>query len=127
MEPLKRKHISLRVFFLLTVFSVFGVVVLLSGLTIWGCMAFRHWLLPDPEAVYLTVEETLPDGSTNTSSYLLEYGEITKQFQIIEEFYGGETEQDSGTEAYGGNIVRRIRAADIAYSVQKLERGYDTL
>lgn len=127
MEPLKRKQISLRGFFLLTVFSVFGGVVLLSGLTIWGCMAFRHWLLPDPEAVYLTMEETLPDGGTSTSSYLLEYGETTKQSQIIEEFYGGETDQHSGTEAYGGNIVRRIRAADIAYSVQKLERGYDTL
>ena len=34
MEPVK--NLSLRSFFILTVSAVFGVVVLLSGLVVWG-------------------------------------------------------------------------------------------
>ncbi len=131
MESLKRKNVSLRGFFLIIVFTVFFGVVLLSGLTIWGCTAFRHWLLPDPDAAYLTVEQIYSDGTTTTSSYLLEYGEAAKLPQLlVEESYvdGNEAEGVKLSEEYEGDQVRIAGpTADTSYSIQKLEQGYDTL
>ena len=51
--------LSLRGYFMLTIFLTFCTVVLLSGGTIAGCTAFRHYLMPDPDAAYLTVDQVL--------------------------------------------------------------------
>lgn len=83
MEPLMRG--KLRSFFLLVVFTVFGVVVLLSALTIWGCAAFRSYLLPDPDAAYLSVKEVRADGTTSEMTTWLNFGEVTKLPQLTEE------------------------------------------
>ncbi len=77
MEGLKNKYqnMSLRQAFILTVFATFGVVVLLSGLVIWGCSAFREWLLPDSDTVYLTVQATNSEGAIQEYSARLRLGE----------------------------------------------------
>lgn len=82
---LRIRDLPLRSYFLLVVFTVFGGVVLLSGLTIWGCSAFRRYLLPDPDAAYLTVEEVRADGTVTEMTTWLDFGEATKLPQIKEE------------------------------------------
>lgn len=69
------RHLPLRSFFLLVVFTVFGVVVLLSALAIWGCVAFQNYLLPDPDAAYLTIQEVRADGSVSEMTTWVDFGE----------------------------------------------------
>ncbi len=81
MEGLKNKYqnMSLRRSFILTVLITFGIVVLLSSLVIWGCSAFRKWLLPDSDTVYLTVQATNSEGDIQkyTARLRLEKKELT--------------------------------------------------
>lgn len=128
--------LSLRSFFMLTVFGTFCVVVFLSGLVIAGCVAFRHYLLPDANEAYLTVEHTLEDGTTTTSSHLMTFGEASKLPMIITESVDSVTEENSGTLKVQTEVTEepdalRIETTEIildaTYSIQKLESSYDTL
>ncbi|HBA50766.1 MAG TPA: hypothetical protein DCZ91_23810 [Lachnospiraceae bacterium] len=130
------RDLSLRSFFMLTVFGTFCIVVLFSGLVIAGCAAFRHYLLPDANAAYLTVEHTLEDGSTTSSSHLLNFGEASKLPMIVTESVDSVREEDSGTLRVQTEITEepdalRIKTdefmLDATYSIQKLESSYDTL
>ena len=130
------RNMSLRSFFMLTVFGAFAVVVLLSGLVIWGCVAFRNYLLPNPDAAYLTIEYTMEDGTRTSTTNLLTFGEESEFPRIITEAVGSVTEEDSvtvktQTEVTGGPNAARIETNEImldaTYSIQKLESSYDTL
>lgn len=112
MESVKRRNLSLRSFFLLTVFATFCGMVLLSGLTIWGCMAFRSYLLPDPNAAYLTVERVMEDGTVVESSTWLDFGEETKLPELRAEEDGAEVHEE---------------VADATYSIQKIEKSFDRM
>lgn len=59
----KWRNLPLRKFFILTVLFTFSAVALLSGLLIWGCAAFRYYLLPDSDSVYLTMVKSYADGT----------------------------------------------------------------
>ena len=77
MEGLKKKYhdLSLRKAFILTVLITFCVVVVLSGLCIWGCIAFRQYLLPDSNQVFLTIDVTFTDGRRSTLGARVRLGE----------------------------------------------------
>lgn len=114
MESIKNKwnNLSLRQYFIMTVFLSFGIVVVLSALIIGGCVSFRHWLLPDSNAVYLTIEETLSDGSVVNGIHLMEYGQDLTSLPIL--FEDGE------------NTVQEKRE-EARYSLQKIENSADSL
>lgn len=120
MEALKRKWDSLpmRRFFTLTVLGCICLAAFLSGIIIWGCAAFRHWLLPDPNAVYLTVEETWADGSVTTGEYLLEYGDSLESLPRL-----------TRTETWpdGSVTLTEESAGRIKYAVKKAEKSSDML
>ncbi len=125
---LRIRNLPLRGFFLLVIFAVFGGVALLSGLTIWVCTAFRHYLLPDPNAVYLTVQETRSDGTVTEATTWLDFGEAARLPQIWEEVEGENTEaeeapgdRDTPQKLASGDVV------DVVYSVRKIEKSFDTL
>lgn len=115
MESLKNRwrNLPLQRFFTLTVFMSVGIVVLLSTLIISGCAFFRHWLLPDANAVYLTVEETRTDGSICEGTYLLSFGEDLSSLPFMHIENDDISVQDS---------VMQTR-----YSIQKIENGVDSL
>lgn len=130
------RDISLRSFFMLTVFGTFCVVVLLSGLAIGGCVAFRNYLLPDANAAYLTVEYTMEDGTQTSTTHLLTFGEESKLPRIVTESVESVTEEDdvsvkAQTEVTDGPDAARIETNEImldaTYSIQKLESSYDAL
>lgn len=112
MEALKNKwrNLPLRRFLMLTVCGSVAAVTIVSALIISGCAAFRHWLLPYPDAVYLTVEETLSDGSVTESVYLLGLGEEASALPFLE-IGDGEREK-----------VKESR-----YAIEKVETGADSL
>ncbi len=115
METMKKRwhDLPLRRFLILTVCISVVAVVLVSALIIGGCAAFRHWLLPDADAVYLTIEETRSDGSVVSGTYLLNFGDDLSSLPFVSIEYDD------------------IPAADdiqqTQYSIEKIETGVDSL
>ena len=112
MESLKKKYynLPLRKFFVITVLYTMCLVATLSGMVIFGCTAFRQYLLPDPNAVYLTIEQTLEDGSKISTVQLFEFDKDAEEFAHL--IPNGE-DQNS--------------VLDEKYSIQKIEKSYDTM
>lgn len=121
METLKNKwhSLPLRHFFILTVLLSLGIVVLISALIIGGCIAFRHWLLPDANAAYLTMEETFSNGDVIESTHLLRFGDDLSSLSFLraKEYDVSDTENVSDMEE-----VQKTR-----YSIEKIEAGMDSL
>lgn len=115
METLKKRwqDLPLRRFLILTVCLSIGTVALVSALIIGGCTAFRHWLLPDPNAIYLTVEETRSDGTVVSGTYLLNFGDDLSSLPLLKKENDGiPTAED----------IQQTR-----YSIEKIETGVDSL
>ncbi len=120
MDDLKRKwrDLPLRTFFILTVLIGLFVIALLSGLIIWGCAAFRYYLLPDSDSVYLSIQQSYDDGSSSMQSYLLKLDDAPVQLpQII-----AQEESPQG-------IVQMVSPSEfpLSYSIEKIEPSYNRL
>lgn len=115
MESLRKKwrNLPLRRFFILTVLGTVGLAAALSGLVIWGCAAFRGYLLPEADAVYLTVERTLESGVVTTEVHLLEFGAEPEEMPRIEMEMGG--------------IPVENKEVQQKYAIQKIEKTFDSL
>ncbi len=116
MEALKNKwsNLPLRRFFILSVCFFVGIAAILSVLIIGGCVAFRHWLLPEPDAAYLTIQETMDDGSVVKSTSRLEYGADLSQIPFLYE----ETDEV---------VIPGSKREEMKYSIEKIETGVDAL
>lgn len=77
MEQIRQnfRDMPLRNAFCVYVSMAIIAAVLLSTLTIWGCNAFRSWLLPETDKVYLSVNKIYPDGTIETAELLLQVGQ----------------------------------------------------
>lgn len=115
MEPVKRRwrNMPLRSFFLMTVCITMGIAAFLSALIIWGCTAFRRWLLPDSNAAYLTIEKELEDGTVVWQTEFVEYGEELRSLPVLH------------AEADGVPVLETVKAQK--YSLVKIENTYDAL
>ncbi|MCM1499232.1 MAG: HAMP domain-containing histidine kinase [Clostridium sp.] len=115
MEALKKKwnDLPLKRFLMLSVLFSVGIVVVLSALIAGGCAAFRHWLLPNPDEVYLTMEETWADGNVSVSTYLLEIGADMEALPSLQTY--------DNEEEISEDVKER------RYSIQKIETGADSL
>ncbi len=111
MESMRKKwnDLPLRSFFTGTIFTAIGLVAALSLLIIWGCVSFRHYLLPDPDGIYLTVQETYANGTVMTSQHLLSYDEPLQELPTIV------AEED-------GSLITDAKP-EVRYSIQKLEQS----
>lgn len=115
METIKKNwhDLPLRHFLILTVCLSFMTVALISALIIGSCAVFRHWLLPDANAVYLTVEETRSDGNVVSSTYLLNFGDDMSSLPFANIEYNDIQTADD---------IKQTR-----YSIEKIETGVDSL
>lgn len=115
MEKLKKRwqDLPLRRFLILTVCLSIGTVTLVSTLIVGGCTAFRHWLLPNPDAIYLTVEETRGDGTVVSGTYLLNFGDDLSSLPFLK------IEND--------DIPVTENIKQTRYSIEKIETGVDSL
>lgn len=107
---IKKQHdLSLGKYLVFSVVVTFGVIVLLSAFTIWGCMTFRKYLLPESNKVFLTVVETASDGSELSYSIAVNVGEEGAELPV---FMSEET--SSGKK-------------EIRYTIQKIENSVQAL
>lgn len=113
MGSLKWRDLPIQKFFMALILLVFSIVVLFSGLIVWGCAAFRHYLLPDSNSAYLTIQTTFTDGTTQRSSWLFSFGSDPKSIPQMEEIHDG--------------ISAQKEASVSEYSIEKLENSYDML
>lgn len=113
MGSLKLRDLPIQKFFIALILLVFSIVVLFSGLIVWGCAAFRHYLLPDSNSAYLTIQTTFTDGTSQRSSWLFSFGSDPKSIPQMEELYDG--------------IPVSQKASVSEYSIEKLENSYDML
>ncbi len=92
MEKLMKKYrdLSFRRAFVLTVLAAFAAVAFLSAAGIWGCVAFRNYLVPDPNAVMLKIEYQNEKGRTCSAEYRVTLGEEAFQVPWITEAEDGE-------------------------------------
>ncbi|MDE7352009.1 MAG: HAMP domain-containing histidine kinase [Acetatifactor sp.] len=113
MGSLKWRDLPIQKFFMALILLVFSIVVLFSGLIVWGCAAFRHYLLPDSNSAYLTIQTTFTDGTTQRSSWLFSFGSDPKSIPQMEEIHDG--------------ISAQKEASVSEYSIEKLENSFDML
>jgi len=115
METLKKRwhNLPLRRFLILSICFSIGTVTLASIVIICICTAFQHWLLPDPNAVYLTIEETFSDGNVVKSTHLLNYGGDLSSLPFI---------QTENNTVLTTEDIKQTR-----YSIEKIETGADSL
>lgn len=129
MGKIKKKmaDLPLRQAFIGTVFFTFCMVLVLSGLVIGACSAFRHYLLPDSNAVYLTIEEKRSDGTTVKTTHRLSYGEElqTLPYLIIED-NGAKPTANSDSDDITMEAAEDT-ALKARYSIQKIENSYENL
>lgn len=112
METLIKKYnqLSLKKYLVFSVIAAFGVIVLLSALTIWGCISFRTYLLPESNSVFLTVDETYSDGREHTYSMRVDVGKEGTQLPMLL--------TEDGTS---------LGQKETKYTIERIENSVDSL
>lgn len=111
MESLRQKwnNLPLRSFFIGTVLSSVCLVAALSALIIWGCVAFRHYLVPNADSVYLTIEKRYDNGTTTSELYMLPYG--------------GDLQTIPTIISYEDDVLIDNTKSETRYAIQKVEQS----
>lgn len=147
MDKVKKKR-TLRKSFIYNVLCTFMIVVILSGITIYGCVKFQKWILPDSQEVYLNITKEYDDGTVQKSSMLLDFGEEAKESFLVEKKDKNiiarsgnvQIEQETGED---GEYILKVREYDknnsddtveeepneknVKYSVDKIENSFEAL
>lgn len=101
----------MRKAFIYAICFTVAAVVLLSVITILGCMSFRKWLLPDSNEVFLNLTTVYADGTQETMTVRMELGEKEQELPQM-------------VEIEDGKIVQEPEKKVIKYSVDKIENSY---
>ena len=117
MESIKEKYgdLSLRKAFVLTVLLTFCIVVTVSALSIWGCLTFRRYLLPDSNAVWMELEVTDSEGKTTSMGSRVKLGEEMKYIPILFE------------EENGKPVIKNYDPSSIQVAAVKVENSFESL
>lgn len=117
MESIKEKYgdLSLRKAFVLTVLLTFCIVVTVSALSIWGCLTFRRYLLPDSNAVWMELEVTDSEGKTTSIGSRVKLGEEMKYIPILFE------------EENGKPVIKNYDPSSIQVAAVKVENSFESL
>lgn len=92
------------------------LILLLSGLTIWGCLAFQNWLLPDSNQVVLHITRTYADGTEAKDMAYIELNQkIENEINQLIAFSNSSTSPDPEQE------IKRT------YRIDKIENSYSAL
>ncbi len=106
----KIKNLPLRKYLVFSVLITLAIIVLLSSATIWGCMTFRKYLLPESNNVFLTVDETYADGTIVSYSMRVKVGEKGAELPVL-------MSEDGSAAA----------AKETKYTIQRIENSVDSL
>ena len=100
--------------FVLYVITTLVFVTVLSGLTIWGCVALQTTLLPDSNLVYLTIQRSDADGNETTITVPMPLNDMLKEIPSMISMEGTEGDLLSGEQ-------------NVKYSVAKIENSFTVL
>ena len=106
----KIKNLPLRKYLVFSVLITLVIIVLLSSATIFGCMTFRKYLLPESNNVFLTVDETYADGTNVSYSMRVKVGEEGAELPVLM--------SEDGTAA---------ASKQTKYTIQRIENSVDSL
>ena len=106
----KIKNLPLRKYLVFSVLITLAIIVLLSAATIFGCMTFRKYLLPESNNVFLTVDETYVDGTNVSYSMRVTVGEEGAELPVLM--------SEDGTAA---------ASKQTKYTIQRIENSVDSL
>ena len=106
----KIKNLPLRKYLVFSVLITLAIIVLLSSATIFGCMTFRKYLLPESNNVFLTVDETYADGTNVSYSMRVKVGEEGAELPVLM--------SEDGTAA---------ASKQTKYTIQRIENSVDSL
>lgn len=130
METLKKKRIfsGLRQVFSRYVLTAFALVAALSGLVIWGCLSLQHWLLPDSNQVYLTVQTTYSDGSETTQTEQLALDDVLQEIPLLQNatIVGTETVQTAEDDIIHLFISSALEE-NRKYAITSIENSFSAL
>lgn len=117
MESLGRKYgnLSLRKAFVLTVLITFCGVVTASAGSIWGCVAFRKYLLPESKEVWVDLEVTDIEGKVTSMGRRIKLGEEMTSIPLML------AEQD------GVPVIRNYDLSSIQIAAVKVENRFESL
>src|SRR5690554_797442 len=112
MEKIKIKKASLKKSFTYAVFCTIVIIVLLSAMTIWGCIFLQKIIMPDSGDVILKITTTYEDGSQSIHSQRMKFGSNEEMAQLIPDV--GDTDM-----AEPKGITK--------YSIDRIENSYMSL
>ena len=117
MESLRKKYadLSLRKAFVLTVLLTFCIVVAASAVCVWGCVAFRRYLLPDSDSVWMDLEVTDSEGEVTSMGSRIKLGEEMKNIPLLVMIEDGEP------------VMRNYDLSSIQVAAVKVENSYVSL
>ncbi len=108
---------SLRKSFIGAVSCAVAGMIVLSAATIWLCLAFQSWLLPDSDEIYITVKTIFADGTSLEAVHRItldrEEGTEQENYHIVPGF----TVEGKDAQIKEGRID----------SVEKIENSVDQL
>ena len=131
MESIGRKYgdLSLRKAFVFTVLITFCGVVIVSAGSIWGCMAFRKYLLPESNKVWVDLEVTDMEGKVTSMGSLIKLGEeVTSMNGLIK--LGNDEMTNIPimlAEADGKPVMSYYDLSSIQVAAVKVENRFESL
>lgn len=130
MEALNRrlKQLPLRKALIATVSATVLLIALCSAVTVFGCLAVRNWLVPASNEVFLTIDESYPDGKHTTSTVRMTLGEDST-------FPSLQTNDSSlpslQAEEEDGGVVHEFRivptSMETIYRITRIDNSYSAL
>ena len=82
---IKLKNMSLQKAFIVYVLFTFIIVVTLSAAIIIACISTRSWLLPVSDEVFLNIEETLTDGTSQSQTCRMKIGSDSQSIPLLQQ------------------------------------------
>lgn len=130
MESLGRKYgnLSLRKAFVLTVLLTFCGVVTASAGSIWGCVAFRKYLLPESSEVWVDLEVTDIEGKVTSMGGRVKLGEEATSINGLVKLGNEMTNIPFMlAEVDGKPVVSNYDLSSIQVAAVKVENRYESL
>lgn len=128
---LKIKHTPLKQVFIYMVLCTVLIILLLSGLTIWGCAAFQSWLLPDSDQVILYITNIYADGTEEQQSIIMEMNQPEQVLPVLmEESFPEEPITGTGNPASSAstsNSENHTQEVNRTFRIDKIENSYSAL
>lgn len=101
MEQIKKfRKSSLKKSFIYAMLCAVSLIILVSGLTVFGCSALQKIIMPDSGDVILTLTTTYEDGRQDISSHRMQFGSNEELIRLIPDIDDPDNSEQEGITKY---------------------------